>query len=236
MKRTMVGGLVLGIAVTMVACSSASVCTEEGSSALASAAQALEPEGSCIGSAESCGSFSGLGCTQEGCSVDIGRYDDPSDDRCRGYPVSCTSRTSKSRCLDVKGCSWKVSGGASSGSGQSGSSSGSAPGSNAQASSPCGSSAASSAPPGSAASSSAPAGSSSPGTPAPADPSGAPAPSSSSSGSPSPTPTPTPTPTSSGSTPSPGPTPPGSADAGAPPPDSGSGAGGGPPPPVPPGR
>jgi hypothetical protein len=231
MKGTMAGGGVLLFAVMAVACTSASVCSEDGSLRLGNAVQALEPEGSCIGTAESCGSFSGLGCTQEGCSVDIGRYDDPSDDRCRGYPVSCSSRSSKSRCLSVKGCTWKVPNATSSGTGSSpgtsaGTRPGSAPGSDAPP--PCGeaASSASGAPP------SGPSGappSSAPSTgssPMPASSASGGAPPASSSGTP--TPTPTATPTSSGPS-----NPPPPADAGTRP-EAGSPGGPPPPPPVPP--
>src|SRR5262245_30216571 len=53
------------------------------------AKQALDTEGQCTGSATPCGSFSAIGCSPDGCTVDIGAYDDPYDDVCTGYPKDC---------------------------------------------------------------------------------------------------------------------------------------------------
>ncbi|MCA9585290.1 MAG: hypothetical protein KC657_08025 [Myxococcales bacterium] len=121
-------------------CSSASKgqqCAEN----VGASAQALgDYDGRCTGTARSCYSMGAGQChLQPGCSVDIGRYDTPSDDRCRGYPHSCSSRMSKGSCEDVRGCTWTPKSGGTTSSGSSGDATGDpgAPASGAAGTSPC---------------------------------------------------------------------------------------------------
>jgi hypothetical protein len=121
-------------------CSSASKGQQCAESVAASAQALGDYDGRCTGTARSCYSMGAGQChLQPGCSVDIGRYDTPSDDRCRGYPHSCSSRMSKGSCEDVRGCTWTPKSGGASSTGSSGDAAGDpgAPANGAAGTSPC---------------------------------------------------------------------------------------------------